>query len=96
MGAFQTKIWNEVATSQSPGSPSASKPWSSNGKPIAAFRDPRSISDEVERTPIQIAAEKRTKKNDSDNDAGKENIMPSVEATPTGPSFAGRIMVSKA
>ena len=94
MGAFQSRVWNEVASSGSPGSPSENQPLSNNGKPIAPFRDPRSISDDVERTPIQIAADKRLKKSVTSNEAAKENVMPAVDQTPTGPSFAGRFMVS--
>lgn len=87
MGAFQSKLWSE-ANSELPGSPSESQPLSNNGKPIAPFRDPRSISDGVERTPIQIAAAK-AKISVKTNDGEKEN-RPAVDQTPTGPSLAQR------
>lgn len=91
MGAFQSKVWTEVSSSGSPGSPSESKPVGDNEKPKAApFRDPRSISDDVERTPIQIAAEKRLKKIAAMGEDSKENVMPTMDQTPTGPSLAGR------
>jgi len=83
MGALQSKIWSEVPTDEIPESPSEIQPLSSNGKPAAPFRDPRSISDDVERTPIQIGSNKS--KNSDKND-----IAPEVDQTPTGPSFAAR------
>jgi len=86
MGAFQSKLWSEP-NSGSPGSPSESQPLSNNGKPIAPFRDPRSISDGVERTPIQIAACTKAKISVKTNEDAKEN-RPAVDQTPTGPSLA--------
>lgn len=83
MGALQSKIWSEVSTDETAASPSEVQPLSSNRKPVAPFRDPRSISDDVERTPIQIAADKS-------KESSKSNTMPDVEQTPTGPSFAAR------
>ena len=90
MGAFQSKLWSE-ANSELPESPSESQPLSNNGKPIAPFRDPRSISDDVERTPIQIAASK-AKINVKNNEDEKEN-RPAVDQTPTGPSLAQKFKV---
>jgi len=91
MGAFQSKVWTEVTSSGSPGSPSESKPLSDNERPkYVPFRDPRSVSDDVERTPIQIAAEKRLKKIAAMNEDSKENVMPALDQTPTGPSLVGR------
>ena len=52
MGALQSKIWSEVPTDEIPESPSEIQPLSSNGKPAAPFRDPRSISDDVERLKV--------------------------------------------
>ena len=86
MGALQSKIWSEVSTDETPASPSEIQPLSSNGKPMAPFRDPRSISDDVERTPIQIAADKS-------KESLKSDTIPEAEQTPTGPSFAARFKV---
>ena len=86
MGALQSKIWSEVPTNEIPESPSEIQPLSNNGKPIAPFRDPRSISDDVERTPIQIGSSKS-------KDSDKTNEAPEVDQTPTGPSFAARFKV---
>jgi len=83
MGALQSKIWSEVPTNEIPESASEIQPLSNNGKPIAPFRDPRSISDDVERTPIQIGSSKS-------KDSDKSNEAPEVDQTPTGPSFAAR------
>ena len=82
MGAFQSKVWSEVASSASPGSPSESGPVSSIKKPAAPFRDPRSVSDEVDRTPIQFSEDRQGK-------------VPSTDQTPTGPSLAGRFKVTE-
>ena len=92
MGALQSKLWSE-ADSGLPGSPSESQPLSNNGKPIAPFRDPRSISDDVERTPIQIAASNKAKISLKMNEDDKEN-RPAVDQTPTGPSLAQKFKVS--
>lgn len=86
MGSFQSKLTGEVPVVGTPGSPSESQPLNNGEKPMAPFRDPRSISDGVERTPIQIAAEKRAKK----NEASKENEMPALNETPTAPSLPSR------
>ena len=86
MGALQSKIWSEVPTNEIPESASEIQPLSNNGKPIAPFRDPRSISDDVERTPIQIGSSKS-------KDSDKTNEAPEVDQTPTGPSFAARFKV---
>ena len=86
MGALQSKIWSEVPTNEIPESPSEIQPLSSNGKPVAPFRDPRSISDDVERTPIQIGSNKS-------KDSDIKNKAPDVDQTPTGPSFAARFKV---
>lgn len=86
MGSFQSKLTGEVPVVGTPGSPSESQPLNNGEKPMAPFRDPRSISDDVERTPIQIAAEKRAKK----NEASKENDMPDLNETPTAPSLPSR------
>ena len=59
MGSFQSKLTGEVPVVGTPGSPSESQPLNNGEKPMAPFRDARSISDDVERTPIQIAAEKK-------------------------------------
>ena len=80
MGAFQSKVWSEVASSASPGSPSESGPVSSIKKPAAPFRDPRSASDGVDRTPIQFSEDRQGK-------------VPSTDQTPTGLSLAGRFKV---
>ena len=92
MGALQSKLWSE-ANSELPGSPSESQPLSNNGKPIAPFRDPRSISDDVERTPIQIAASNKAKISLKMNEDDKEN-RPAVDQTPTGPSLTQKFKVS--
>ena len=78
MGAFQSKVWSEVASSASPGSPSESEPVTK--KPAAPFRDPRSVSDGVDRTPIQFSEDRQGK-------------VPSTDQTPTGLSLAGRFKV---
>ena len=80
MGAFQSKVWSEVASSASPGSPSESEPVSNIKKPAAPFRDPRSASDGVDRTPIQFSEDRQGK-------------VPSTDQTPTGLSLAGRFKV---
>ena len=90
MGSFQSKLTGEVPVVGTPGSPSESQPLNNGEKPMAPFRDPRSISDDVERTPIQIAAEKRAKK----NEASKENDMPDLNETPTAPSLPSRFKVN--
>ena len=90
MGSFQSKLTGEVPVVGTPGSPSESQPLNNGEKPMAPFRDPRSISDDVERTPIQIAAEKRAKK----NEASKENEMPALNETPTAPSLPSRFKVN--
>ena len=90
MGSFQSKLTGEVPVVGTPGSPSESQPLNNGEKPLAPFRDPRSISDDVERTPIQIAAEKRAKK----NEASKENEMPALNETPTAPSLPSRFKVN--
>ena len=87
MGALQSKIWNEVPSNEVPESPSEIQPLSNHGKPVAPFRDPRSISDDVERTPIQLGSDKS-------KEAAKSNNIHEVNQTPTGPSFAARFKVS--
>jgi len=57
---------------------------SSSEKPVASFRDPRSISDEVDRTPIQITSDKP-------KETIKSSAIPVPEKTSTGTSFADRI-----
>ena len=91
MGAFQSKLWSE-ANDESSGSPSETQPLSNNGKPIAPFRDPRSISDDVERTPIQIGASTKAKISVK-NEEPKGN-RPEVDQTPTGPSIAQKFKVN--
>ena len=87
MGALQSKIWSEVPSNEVPESPSETQPLSTHGKPVAPFRDPRSISDDVERTPIQLGSDKS-------KETAKSNNIPEVNQTPTGPSFAARFKVS--
>jgi len=83
MGALQSKIWSEVPSNEVPESPSETQPLSTHGKPVAPFRDPRSISDDVERTPIQLGSDKS-------KETARSNSIPEVNQTPTGPSFAAR------
>ena len=87
MGALQSKIWSEVPSNEVPESPSETQPLSAHGKPVAPFRDPRSISDDVERTPIQLGSDKS-------KETTRSNSIPEVNQTPTGPSFAARFKVS--
>ena len=87
MGALQSKIWSEVPSNEVPESPSETQPLSTHGKPVAPFRDPRSISDDVERTPIQLGSDKS-------KETARSTSIPEVNQTPTGPSFAARFKVS--
>ena len=63
MGLFYSKEWNEVVTSNSPGSPDQGVQDNKGGadprRRVLAM-DPRSISDDVSRTPIQVNNSKTT------------------------------------
>ena len=60
MGGIITKAgeWTEVVTGSSPGSPESDDPHRITNNEVARRRilrvDPRSISDDVNRTPIQV------------------------------------------
>ena len=60
MGGLMTKAgeWTEVVTGSSPGSPESDDPHMITNNEVARRRilrvDPRSISDDVNRTPIQV------------------------------------------
>jgi len=74
MGGFGSKEWSEVYTNGSPGSPEdqANKDEETKGtKGKMRGFDPRSISDDVERTPIQV-------------DKARPGLSQEAQETPTG------------
>jgi len=76
MGGFGSKEWSEVYTNGSPGSPEdqagkAEDSKGTKGKGVMRGFDPRSISDDVERTPIQV-------------EKARSGLNQEAQETPTG------------
>jgi len=86
MGGYLSREWSEVMTSASPGSPSDGKqetvPIEASAASIARRRivDPRSLSDDVTRTPIQVEKLK------SDDSTPRVSAPPMLD--PRSPSTA--------